>query len=145
MPLDQIFSLSGSLAMLGWIILVLAPRRWAWLNAVPRLVIPFALSLVYAGFILAYFAESGGGYGSLEEVRQLFSLEELMLAGWVHYLAFDLMIGAVLADRMDTVGMQRTVQAPILFMTFMFGPVGVLLAFVTEGTLRLLPRHLAKA
>ncbi|MEM8570063.1 MAG: ABA4-like family protein [Pseudomonadota bacterium] len=144
MSLEQIFSLSGTLAMAGWIVLVFAPRRWAWVNAVPRLAVPLALSVLYAGFILAYFAESGGGYGSLAEVRQLFTMDELLLAGWIHFLAFDLMIGGFLADRMDRNGINRFVQAPILFSTLMFGPVGVLLAYSLEGVLRLVSHRPAR-
>ena len=144
MPLEQVFSVSGTLAMAGWMVLVFGPRRWTWLNVVPRMAVPLALSVLYAGFILAYFTQSGGGYGSLAEVRQLFSLDELLLAGWIHYLAFDLMVGSFLADRMDRIGIPRTVQAPILVSTLMFGPVGVLLAYTTEGAVRILPRILAR-
>ncbi|WP_305988195.1 ABA4-like family protein [Roseibium sp. MMSF_3544] len=145
MTLEQVFSASGTLAMIGWVVLIFAPRRWAWLNLVPQIVVPLALSVLYAGFILAYFADSGGGYGSLAEVRQLFSLDELLLAGWIHYLAFDLMVGGFLAGRMDRIGIQRIVQAPILFATFMFGPVGVLLAFGTEAVVRVATPRFAKA
>lgn len=141
MPLEQIFSISGNLAMAGWIVLIFAPRRWTYLNVIPRLAVPLALSVLYAGFILTYFAQSGGGYGSLADVRQLFSLDELLLAGWIHYLAFDLIVGGFLADRMDRLGMHRTVQAPILLATFLFGPVGVLLAYGTEALLRGVQRH----
>lgn len=145
MPLEQVFSISGSLAMAGWIVLAFGPRHWTWLNALPRYVIPILLSLICVGYILAYFADSGGGYGSLAEVRQLFTLDELLLAGWIHYLAFDLMVGGFLAGRMDRIGIQRAVQIPILFSTLMFGPVGVLLAFITEGIVRISPRVLERA
>lgn len=145
MPLEQVFSISGSLAMAGWVVLAFGPRRWNWLNALPRYVIPILLSLIYAGYILAYFADSGGGYGSLAEVRQLFTLDELLLAGWIHYLAFDLMVGGFLAGRMDRIGIHRAIQIPILFLTLMFGPVGVLLAFITEGIVRVSPRVLERA
>lgn len=136
MSLEEIFSLSGSLAMAGWVVLVFAPRRWVWLGLIPRLAVPVVLGVLYAGFILAYFYSAGGGYGSLAEVRQLFTRDELLLAGWIHYLAFDLMVGGFLADRMDRVGINRVVQAPILFSTLMFGPVGVLLAYGTEAAIR---------
>lgn len=136
MTLDQVFSVSGTIAMSGWIILAIAPRRWPWLNAVPRIILPSALSLFYAAYIFPYFSASGGGYGSLLEVRQLFTLDELLLAGWIHYLAFDLMIGAYLADRLDRVGISRLLQVPVLFATLMFGPVGAILAFSMEGAVR---------
>lgn len=125
--------------------MAIAPRRWAWLNALPRLVLPSILGLVYAAYILAFFADSGGGYGSLAEVRQLFTLDELLLAGWIHYLAFDLMIGAYLADRLDRAGIGRLLQMPVLFATLMFGPVGVILALSMEWTLRGAPASLRGA
>ena len=134
---DDLFGLANMLALPGWAILILAPRRWAWLNAIPALMIPLALSALYTGLVLAYFSTSGGGYGTLADVRQLFASDPVLVAGWAHYLAFDMMIGAVLAVRMDRINMPRLLQAPILIATFMFGPVGVLLTLLTEGALRL--------
>ena len=55
--------------MLGWLILIFLPRRWGWLVAIPRFVIPFGLSLLYAGLAMTrFFQIEGGGYGSLDEV-----------------------------------------------------------------------------
>lgn len=136
MALDQVFSISGTLAMTGWVILAIAPRRWPLLNALPRLVLPAILSLFYAAYIFPFFALSGGGYDSLADVRQLFTVDELLLAGWIHYLAFDLMIGAYLADRLDRAGIGRMLQLPVLGATLFFGPVGVILALSMEGAVR---------
>jgi len=109
-------------------------------NHVPRTAIPLALSALYTALVLAFFWRAeGGGYGSIAEVRALFAHDHVLVAGWVHYLAFDLMVGALLAERMDRAGIHRLVQAPTLLATFMFGPAGVVLALLTEGTLRLLP------
>ncbi len=133
---ESLFALTGPPVLAGWAILILGPRRFGVLNAVPGLVIPLGLSALYAALVLRHFAETGGGYGSLAEVRMLFGSDWMLLAGWVHYLAFDMMVGAVLARRMDRAGIGRIVQAPILVVTFLFGPVGVLVALVTEGALR---------
>jgi hypothetical protein len=132
---EQVFGMTGMPVMFGWAILILGPRRFAWLNAVPQLIIPLGLSVLYAVLVLRYFAEPGGGFGSLAEVRQLFTSDWTLLAGWVHYLAFDLAIGAYLAARMDRAGIGRLVQAPLLVMTFLFGPMGFALALLTEGAL----------
>ncbi len=75
-------------------------------------------------------------FGSLAAVASLMSNDWALLAGWVHYLAFDLFIGAVMARRMDQVGISRVVQAPILGATFMLGPIGFLIAGLTELGLR---------
>ena len=123
---DQLFGYAGQAAMIGWVILIFLPRRWDWLTAIPRLIIPLGLSLLYAGLAMAYFfTVEGGGYGSLEEVAALLGNEHMLLAGWVHYLAFDLFIGGWIAVEADKVGINRVIQAPILIATFMFGPVGL--------------------
>lgn len=140
---EQVFALAGNVAMAGWIVLAFGPRGWRWLNTVPRVIAPLILAVIYAAYILPLFAASGGGYGSLEAVRQLFTVDELLLAGWVHFLAFDLMIGAYLADRLDRLNVNRLAQLPVLFCTLMFGPVGVILAFAIEGTLRI-PRLVSR-
>ena len=114
--------------MLGWLILIFLPRRWSWLVAIPRYVIPFGLSLLYAGLAMTrFFQIEGGGYGSLDEVAVLLGDREMLLAGWVHYLAFDLFIGGWIAVQCDKLGINRLIQAPILVLTFMFGPVGLAL------------------
>jgi hypothetical protein len=130
------FSITSSLAMVGWLVLLFAPRRWTVLGWVPRLLVPGAIAVLYTALMGAHFAASGGGYGSIAEVRQLFTSDPVLVAGWGHYLAFDLLIGVLLADRMDRVGVPRLLQAPVFLATFMFGPAGWLLGLVTEAVAR---------
>jgi hypothetical protein len=79
-----------------------------------------------------FFRVEGGGFGSLEQVSTLFSSPPVLLAGWVHYLAFDLFVGLWIAARADVRRLPRLVQAPILVTTFMFGPVGLLVYMASE-------------
>ena len=128
------FSLAGGLAMLGWVILILAPRRWPWLNAIPAIGIPLLISLGYGVLVITEFGKAeGGGYSSLAEVSLLFSVPGVLLAGWIHYLAFDLLVGAWIAKEADLRGIQRWVQAPILVATFMLGPVGFLTFWIVKS------------
>ncbi|MCR9221584.1 MAG: ABA4-like family protein [Alphaproteobacteria bacterium] len=130
------FSIAGTLAMAGWAILILAPRRWPLLNAVPAYGLPAALSGGYAVLVLLYFADASGGYGSLAEVARLFESPPVLLAGWVHYLAFDLFVGAWIARRADAIALSRLIQAPILVATFLVGPLGLVLYLATAGAAR---------
>lgn len=124
---DNLFSLAGTLAMLGWAVLILAPRR-RWLTAVLRQGMIGLLSLLYAVLILGYFFKvEGGGFNSIAQVRALFASDPVLLAGWVHYLAFDLFLGTWIADEADRIGIHRVIQVPVLLATFMFGPIGLLL------------------
>ncbi len=132
---EVIFKYANLLAMAGWVILIFLPRRWPALFWVPQFWIPGVLALGYSGFILANFGTTDGGFGSISEVRALFASDSLLLAGWLHYLAFDLFIGAWIARRADEAGVHRLIQAPILAATFMFGPMGLVLFFLTRAGL----------
>ena len=133
---ELVFSYVGTVAMIGWALLILGPRRFAWFNAIPLWMIPAGLSAVYAALVFSRFSGMGGGFDSLENVATLMSDPWALLAGWVHYLAFDLFVGAVMAARMDRAGVGRLVQSPILLATFMLGPLGFLIAALTEFGLR---------
>ncbi|MEM6743533.1 MAG: ABA4-like family protein [Pseudomonadota bacterium] len=131
---ETAFSVSGMAAMIGWLILVLGPRRIPWLRDVPRLAIPFLFGLSYAALALpGFFGSEDGGYGSLAEVRALLATDAMLLAGWQHYLAFDLLVGAWAATRLDAARVSRLIQAPILLAIFMFGPAGFVLSVITEA------------
>ncbi len=133
---ELLFSHVGTAAMAGWALLILGPRRLVWLNALPLWIIPAGLSAVYAALIFSRFSGMGGGFDSLANVATLLADDWALLAAWVHFLAFDLFIGAVMAARMDRVGVGRLVQTPILLSTFMLGPLGFLIAALTELGLR---------
>lgn len=131
---DTVFSITSSTAMAGWLLLILAPR-WSALIAFIRFGLIGALSLTYAVLILVYFFRvEGGGFGSIAEVRALFMSDPVLVAGWVHYLAFDLFIGTWIALEADKRGFNRVLQAPMLVATFMFGPLGLLLFYLTRAT-----------
>ncbi|MEO0542231.1 MAG: ABA4-like family protein [Pseudomonadota bacterium] len=134
---EDYFVFASNAAMLGWVILVFGPRRFGWLNMVPLWVIPGLISALYAVLVLRHFSSAEGGFDSLASVALLFDNQWALLAGWIHFLAFDLFVGAVMAARMDRVGVGRLVQAPILITTLMLGPLGFLIAALTEFGLRI--------
>jgi hypothetical protein len=66
-------------------------------------------------------------------VRQLFANDWALLAGWMHwmhYLAFDLFVGAWIAAETERANLSRLVLIPVLPLTFLFGPTGLLLFHV---------------
>ena len=63
----------------------------------------------------------------------------MLLAGWIHYLAFDLFIGGW--ETRDAVrnGIPHLLVIPCLLLTFMLGPIGLLAYFaLRSGRLRAL-------
>jgi hypothetical protein len=135
MPFEQLFSSASTLAMLGWFILVFLPRGWKWLNPIASMLIPLILSVLYSFLIARYFFSAEGGFDTLANVQQLFTYPAVALAGWVHYLAFDLFVGGVIAKQADEIGLSRLIQAPILLLTFMFGPFGYLLFMLIKAAM----------
>ena len=140
MTAEQVFSASNLLAVAGWLLLVFGARvRW-----VPALVtgaiLPLVLGALYAVLIAAHWSERQGGFGSLAEVQALFSNQWLLLAGWVHYLAFDLFIGSWQVRDAQKNNIRHWLVIPGLILTFLFGPIGLLLYFVIRlvrtGTLK---------
>lgn len=133
LPLDALFSVANTVALLAWVALITMPR-WALLRRTIHLVVVLGFCLLYAVLIQVYFFRvPSGGYSTLGAVQQLFTSREVALAGWVHYLAFDLFVGLWIAQRADGMGLSRWLQAPVLATTFMFGPIGLLLFSATLG------------
>lgn len=62
-------------------------------------------------------------------MRRLFEDPYLLLAGWVHYLAFDLFIGSWEVRDAQRLRLPRLLVVPCLLLTFLFGPAGLLLYF----------------
>jgi hypothetical protein len=133
MAMNQLFSFCSTFALLGWILLLVAPR-WKWTRV---LVLSGAwslvLSLVYLVLAVRFMPGAAGGFGSIAEVRTLFSHDALLLAGWVHYLAFDLLVGAFEVRQAIERGIPHLLLVPVLVLTFLLGPVGLLLFFVIRS------------
>ncbi len=125
--IDFIFQTAGQLAMLGWVMLLLLPRKWPFVLSITGWVIPALISIPYSALILVAFLGADGGFGSFADVKSLFQDDRLLLAGWLHYLAFDLVIGTLVARQADEMKVSRILQAPLLIMCFMLGPFGFLI------------------
>jgi hypothetical protein len=132
---DQLFQLSSPLALLGWIALLLSPLAPRVAQTVAAAAIPLLLSLAYAGLILAFWWEAPGGFGSLPEVQALFTHPHIALAGWLHYLAFDLFLGAWEVRTARVEGIPHWAVIPCLILTFLFGPAGLLAFAILRFTL----------
>ena len=133
---DLIFSLANAVALAGWILLAVLPRRPLVLSTVLYLGVGL-LCLVY---FLLFIVSIGGLVDphrlpgtpepnlldySIAGLRPLFLSDGGIVIGWTHYLAFDLFVGLWIARDADAKGVGRLVQLPFLFMTLMAGPIGL--------------------
>lgn len=128
MDVEQIFSMAGLINVLGWLLLAILPRQ-PIAQRIAGIVLPLILSAVYLVLIVLHLQGAEGGYGSLADVAALFKKPELLLAGWIHYLAFDLFIGAWEIRDSHRHGIPHLVMVPCLLMTFILGPIGLLFYF----------------
>jgi hypothetical protein len=133
--LNRLFSIAGDIVLPVWLLLIFAPR-WRWTQRLATFVVPLLLAATYATLLLHGGRVKGGGYGSLTQVARLFSSQDLLLAGWMHYLAFDLFTGAWQMRDALRLGIARWMVAPCLVLTFLFGPVGLALYLLLRLCLR---------
>ncbi|MEO0389819.1 MAG: ABA4-like family protein [Pseudomonadota bacterium] len=134
---DALFGLTNPLASLGWLCLALLPLHRTWLMRIGGWLIPIALSVIYAALILVYWSGAEGGFDSLANVMLLFDTPGTALAGWVHFLAFDLFVGAWIARDAPRCGIPHWAILPALVLTFLFGPIGLLTYLALRAVLAL--------
>ena len=124
---ERLFSLAGMLVLPGWLLLVVAPR-WKWTHRYAAFVAPLLIGGLYAFLFVSHLKDGGGGgFGSLAQVSLLFQNPWLLLVGWIHYLAFDLFIGAWEVRDARRLEIPHLAVIPCLVLTFLIGPVGLLL------------------
>lgn len=135
MNASTIFQLGNSIVLLGWLLLFFAPK-WKYTQ-------PFILNglLVLFAIVYAYLLLSDIGdfkfdsFSTLQNVRALFEKDNALAAGWLHYLAFDLFVGAYIVREIQRLQMPHWLAFIALPFTFMFGPMGYLI-FIIIKTIR---------
>ena len=137
-----IFSITNLIALVGWLLLILGPRE-------PRtgaIILYFGVGLLCLAYTVMFGllfggivdpvrvagAAGQGSFTSIEGIRALFMSDGGIVIGWTHYLAFDLFVGQWIAKDADHKGFARWVQAPVLLLTFLAGPAGLLLWLIVR-------------
>lgn len=124
---EQLFSLASAAVLPGWLALACAPLARARMVLVAR-VIAVLLSGLYVTLLVTGLAgdgpPEGASFNSLDGVRLLLSSPQALLAGWVHYLVFDLWVGSWEAEDNS---LPHWLLLPCLALTFLAGPTGLLL------------------
>ena len=130
-----VFSIASTIALPMWILMIFLSKWKVTRFLIDFKVIPLALAFIYAIYIFQAIQISGMmDFGSLKSVMKLFTEENAVLAGSVHYLAFDLLIGMWMLDQNKELRINQLLMAPCLFLTFMLGPIGFLLFMIIKTT-----------
>lgn len=128
-----VFSIASMITMPMWILMIFLSKWKVTRFLIDFKIIPLALTFIYAIYIFQAIRTGGMmDFGSLKSVMALFTEENAVLAGWVHYLAFDLLIGMWMLDQNKELKINQLLMAPCLFLTFMLGPIGFLLFIIIK-------------
>jgi hypothetical protein len=143
---QSIFAVTNAIALIGWLLILLAPRRPLTMSLVLYAAVGL-LCLIYAVLLIALLGglldpvrASGAAPASLSDysvrgLRAMFASDGAITVGWTHYLALDLFAGLWIARDADGKGVGRVIQAPILIATYMAGPLGLLVWLAVRGPL----------
>lgn len=132
-----LFKIAGFAAP-AWALLIFLPTwrgtRWLARSAI----IPALLCVLYVIGIVAQISAKGLGFmrefGSAEGVAHLLSQPDVAIVAWIHFLAFDQLVGIfIYRDNMHHRYVPIPVQSVILFFTFMLGPVGFLTYYLLRA------------
>lgn len=128
MPLEILFTAANYAVLPFWLLLIVAPR-WRWTQAlVHGPVVVLLLAPIYAYMLFGYGpSPENVDMTTLYGVMSVFSAPHIVVAGWIHYLIFDLFIGAWESRDAQRLGIPHLFVLPCLLATLFVGPVGLLL------------------
>lgn len=129
-PPETVYSAINLGVMPAWLLLAIAPRSIVTRTVVHSFIYPVIYGGLYSAFLFSalFLGNSSpeGSMSSLSGVTALFSHPNGVLIGWTHYLVFDLFVGAWISRDSIQRNISHWLVLPILFLTLMFGPVGLL-------------------
>jgi len=113
-----------------WLAMIIAPRSRITKRLV-KAAPPFqvALGAVYDAFLASGVMQSGKmiDFSDPDAVRKALGTPDFFLAGWTHYIAFDLFVGRWIWE--DALARGKTARLPLL-LTWLAGPAGLSLYLV---------------
>ena len=135
---EQLFRLTNLVALVAWIALVAMPGRRVVSARLCAAWVPGGLAAAYAAVIVwrLAIAPPAGDLGTIAGLRAAFSDDWVFAAAWIHYLAFDMVVGAWIARDAVRLAIPWPLRTAALVLTFLFGPTGFLLHLLTRFALR---------
>ena len=131
---DSVFQTCSTIAMVGWIVLLIISPFWSSFDRFLIGIIITLFAIVYAWLIFQVFTPGDfEKFSSLNGVMDLFTDKTAVTAGWVHYLAFDLLTGIWIKKNAQKYNIHHLILIPCLLLTFMLGPIGFLLYLLVRS------------
>jgi hypothetical protein len=124
--MERIFSLSGLLVFPFWLLMIFVPH-WRWTQRILQSpLVAVASALLYAVLVIPQIGVLAPELlrPSLSSIAALLATPAGATIGWIHFLAFDLFVGRWIYLDSHERGITAWVISPVLFLTFLFGPLG---------------------
>ena len=135
---ERFFAIANTLALGGWILLVLLPGRRFVSHVLCAVLVPGALAAAYVGVVGWQLATNppAGDVSTIAGLRAAFADDWVFAAAWTHYLAFDMVVGAWIARDAVRLAIPWPLRTAALVLTFLLGPAGLLLHLLARFALR---------
>jgi len=131
---DSVFQTCNTIAMVGWIVLLIISPFWSSFDKFLIGIIITLLAIVYAWLIFQVFTPGDfEKFSSLNGVMELFTDKTAVTAGWIHYLAIDLLTGIWIKKNAQKYNIHHLIVLPCLLVTFMLAPIGLLLYLLVRS------------
>jgi hypothetical protein len=134
MELNTIFNFANIYVLPFWALMIILPK-WGITNKIMTSYLPF---VPLAGLYIYLFANGLNAESiemfsnpelSITDLAKLFSVENLTLTGWVHFLVMDLFVGRYIYLEGQTKGVW-TIHSLVL--SLFAGPMGLLSHIITS-------------
>lgn len=122
---ELVFKLANLSVIPAWLLLVFVPQHTITKQVVHSFVYPILLGCFYFYMLVTSFGGEGG-MDTLANLKLSFQRDEILILGWVHYLIFDLFIGAWMVRDAMQHSIHHLKIVPSLILTLFAGPVGLL-------------------
>ncbi len=135
MELATLYRFANLFVLIPWCCLLFLPRWKGTRIIVYSYLFPLFFSLLYLMmFIFVSGGQEGGvdfsQFSTLTGLTKLFAKESAVMIGWLHYLAFDLLVGIWEVRDAQKKGIQHWLLIPCLFFTLMAGPIGFTMYYI---------------
>jgi len=132
MNLAKLLEVVSVPVLVAWAAMIFAPRarltRWLLHSDV----LPLGIALLYGLFVVPRAGAALASFRTFDGIAKAFTDRTFVFAGWIHYLAFDLLVGRVVLADAQRRGLAHLAVVPSLLATFLFGPLGYLLYAATR-------------
>lgn len=127
-----LFKIANASVIPAWLLLLFLPKHRITQLVVHSYFYPIVLGILYTTLMIVSWGGEGG-MDTLENLKTSFGRDEILVLGWVHYLVFDLFVGAWIVR--DAISNQITHWkiVPALILTLFAGPIGLLIYVIVRA------------